>query len=102
MKKLLLKPFRAAWCWIQHTARLVTLVRYASEQHDLICNATNTGKDYIDDGCTAYEAVCVLMHKRDIAISYLETLKDDQAKEVLRILKGHQDSEDFSIIPLYM
>jgi hypothetical protein len=77
------------------------LLRYKAGQHDLICEATGTGKDYLDDGCTAYEAVCILQLKLEYAKHYLKDRKDKNAIATLALLDAHQDSEDFSFIPMY-
>lgn len=89
---------------IQHIKRFTrsfSLMRYGSGQHELICEATGTGKDFLDDGCSAYEAVCVLMYKLDTVKTFLVQQNNDESIEMLNFLNTHQDDEEFSIIPLY-
>ena len=76
-------------------------MRYGAGQHDLICDATGTGKDYLDDGCTAYESVCVLMLKLDAAREYVEKRGGEEAAELLKFLNAHQDDDEFCVLPLY-
>ena len=95
------KQLRKVRCRILRSVRFFPLMRYGAGQHDLICDATNTGKDYLDDGCTAYESVCVLMSKLDSAREYLERQEDEESKDLLKLLNAHQDAEEFGIIPLY-
>jgi hypothetical protein len=80
--------------------RYWNLLKYKAGQHDLACDATDTGKDYLDDGCTLYESVCVLMTKIEVAKTYISKLDDDEARKVLGILESDQDSDLFCFIPL--
>jgi hypothetical protein len=102
MNRLTKSPIRAVWRFVQRLVRAWPLMRYGAGQHDLICNATGTGKDYLDDGCTAYESVCVLMLKLDAAREYLEQQEGEDAAELLKFLNAHQDSEEFCMMPLYV
>lgn len=101
MSKQPKSPIRAVWRCFHRLVRAWPLMRYGAGQHDLICDATGTGKDYLDDGCTAYESVCVLMLKLEHARCRLEKLDDDESKETLRILNEHQDSDEFMMLPCY-
>lgn len=101
MNRLPKSPLRAVWRCVQRLVRAWPLMRYGAEQHDLICDATGTGKDYLDDGCTAYESVCVLMLKLDAAREYIEKQSDDEAAALLKFLTAHQDDEEFDVLPLY-
>lgn len=74
---------------------------YAVSQHDLICEATGTGKQSTDPGSTAYESICILLTKLDAAKFYLEKRKDEESKELLAYLNKHQDDEAFAMVPLY-
>ena len=77
------------------------LIRYAKGQHDLICEAVGCGKSYLDPGCTAYEAVCVLMAKVDEARLYLEYQPGEDASTLLNYLNAHHDAEELDMIQLY-
>jgi hypothetical protein len=80
--------------------RYWNLLKYKAGQHDLACDATDTGKDYLDDGCTLYDSVCVLITKLEIAKNYISKLDNDEASKVLEILNSDQDSDEFDFIPL--
>ena len=101
MNKPLKSLIRDAWRCVQRLVRALPLMRYGAGQHDLICDATGTGKDYRDDGCTAYESVCVLMLKLDAARKYVEQQEGEDAAELLKFLNAHQDAEEFCALPLY-
>lgn len=81
--------------------RFWSLRRYAAEQHDLICEATGTGKDYLEDGCTAYESVCILLSKLEAARSYIEKQNTEESIKLLKFLDTPQDDEDFDFLPLH-
>ncbi len=66
---------------------------YDRGQHELICTALKVSELPDAPGDTAYEAVCELLYKVDIALA-ATTLK--AAKKALRIKPG-----SMSIIPLY-
>ena len=61
MNKPLKSLIRDAWRCVQRLVRALPLMRYGAGQHDLICDATGTGKDY-------YHGVlcCVAYHSRTI------------------------------------
>lgn len=87
-------PLKRLW-------RALPLMRYGSEQHELICNATKVSKDYKDEGCTAYESVCVLLTKLDHARSFIKSKDWSRAKETLDLLNADQDSDAFGMLYLY-
>lgn len=66
---------------------------YDRGQHELICDALKVSKDPNAPGDTAYEAVCELMCKIEMACA-AKTLAE--AKRALRIKPG-----SMCIIPLY-
>lgn len=86
---------------ISRLVRALPLMRYKAGQHDLICDATGTGKDYLDEGCTAYESVCVLLAKLDAAKQYIAEQHGEEAQRLMLFLNAHQDSDDFCCLPLY-
>jgi hypothetical protein len=75
------------------------LTKYKTDQHDLICDATNTNKHYSAPGNTAYESVCVLLMKLEVTKSFLKTQESDEAKNLLKFIE--QESDDFDILPLF-
>ena len=72
--------------------RWLPLLNYKAGQHDLICDATKTNKDYLDDGYTAYESVCYLMMKLNAATRYIESQDNKEATELIDFLKSDIDS----------
>jgi hypothetical protein len=66
---------------------------YDKGQHELICKALKVSEDPAAPGDTAYEAVCELLYKIDMAL-VAKTLAE--AKKVLRIKPG-----SMLFIPLY-
>lgn len=77
------------------------LKKYKAGQHYLICDAVGCDKSYLDPGCTAYEAICVLLLKFDEVKIYLKAYPGLYSKELLIYLDAHHNDEVFSIIPLY-
>ena len=71
---------------------------YDRGQHQLICNAVGCSSDPNAIGCTAYEAVCVLLMKLQRAHAVLKSMKQ---RKLVKYLETHHDAEDFSIIKLY-
>lgn len=66
---------------------------YDRGQHDLICTALKVSNDPNAPGDTAYEAVCKLLYKQEMALA-AKTLA--AAKKALRIKPG-----TMGFIPLY-
>jgi hypothetical protein len=77
------------------------LKKYKVGQHDLICEATNTGKHYSDPGNTAYESVCILLTKIDVAKRFLKKQRSKEAKKILNILEKNLEAEEFDVLALY-
>lgn len=85
---------------------------YERGQHTLICDALQVSADPNAPGLTAYEAVCVLMMKLDIAVEAIrETLRNNkhladgenctliELKRAGSILR--RKPESFDVLPLY-
>lgn len=66
---------------------------YDRDQHDLICKALKVSNDPNAPGDTAYEAVCKVLYRQDMALA-AKTLAE--AKKALRIKPG-----TMGWIPLY-
>lgn len=66
---------------------------YGEGQHLLICDALQVSPDPNSPGLSAYEAVCLLMHKIDLA------LDADDLEAAQRVLR--RDRSTFPIIPCY-
>lgn len=74
---------------------------YDKGQHKLICNALKVSSDPEAPGCTAYEAVCILLMKLDCAKDFCEDENTEKSLEFLKFLnKGYED-EEFNFLPLY-
>jgi hypothetical protein len=66
---------------------------YDRGQHELICRALKVSANPAAPGKTAYESVCELLYKIDLALQ-TKTLKE--AKTKLRLKTGQ-----LSVLPLY-
>ena len=74
---------------------------YHRGQHDLICCALGLPEDPKAPGLTAYEGVCVLLTKLDMARWALRGVTTRAARDAKRLLKEPMDSEEFSVLKMY-
>lgn len=76
-------------------------IAYDRGQHELICRALDVSLHPDAPGCSAYEAVCVLLTKLNTAEATLKQVKTYKARRTLKILRAHHDDEMFSFLQMY-
>lgn len=93
MRKKPTKPKKPTAVAMQRVVRARRPTAYDRGQHELICKALKVSNDPNAPGDTAYEAVCEVLYKQDMALA-AKTLAE--AKKALRIKPG-----TMGFIPLY-